>query len=277
MALEKALMRLAGSAHNPLEFHRDDSPKRVYPHPVTPRLVLEVHRKNNALIGCNTPRMGLKDRLNIRELDIHVRSRLLSPNFVGFIVVCLVEHEDMVTHVDLYPHVFRERLRLFKPTSASIVELCCLLSMLENCTQLSPAYLWSVLSRARRTHERTKGIDADFLMQGIETVSATIACMFKFPPGPDLRATPLLLFKLYKELGDSSTPMGGLLKPIYLESFRLGEEGATSKVEQTFGTDSMNIFYCDTVFTKHLENKDVLKYIKICGLFKTPVYSLFSK
>ncbi|AGY30723.1 ORF42 [Retroperitoneal fibromatosis-associated herpesvirus] len=277
MALEKALARLTGTAPSAQASATPETPRRIYPHPVMPRMILEVHRKDNILIGSNTPRMDVGGRLDVRELSAHIRSRLASQTFLGFIVTCLVEHEDMVTHIDLHPHIFRDRVCLFKPNAEGTVELCCLLSMLENCKQLSPAYLWSVLARARRTHEKTKGTDADFFMQGIETLAATAAFMMGFPPGPELRATPLLLFKLYKEFGDRKSPMGGLLKPIYLESFRLGDTGGNPEADNSFGSNSMNIFYCDTVFTKHLENRDVLKHLKICGLFKNPVSSLFLK
>ncbi len=100
---------------------------------VTPRLVLEVNRHNAICVATNVPEFyNARGDLNIRDLRAHVKARMISSQFCGYVLVSLLDSEDQVDHLNIFPHVFSERMILYKPNNVNLMEMCALLSMIEN-------------------------------------------------------------------------------------------------------------------------------------------------
>ncbi|QFN51643.1 ORF 42 [Macacine gammaherpesvirus 5] len=272
--MDQILKRLMGEQHRSEAVmpETECSSRGPYNYPVLPRLMLEVHKKNSICMASNTPKLCVRGRLNVPDLGVHVRTRLQSATFTGFVFACVVEHEDMIDALDIYPHVFSDRVQLFKPASASVTELCCILSMLENYDKPPLSFILSALDRARYLHERYTCNDSAFVLYGIEVIASTLAAYHELnPPQGILRVPPLVRFKLHKLLDENADDMKGLLKPIYLESFRLTENVG----EEEGHAETFNIFYCGTIFTRHLHNASVLKYFQITSLHSIPRQTLF--
>ncbi len=78
---------------------------------VTPRLVLEVNRHNAICVATNVPEFyNARGDLNIRDLRAHVKARMISSQFCGYVLVSLLDSEDQVDHLNIFPHVFSERM-----------------------------------------------------------------------------------------------------------------------------------------------------------------------
>ncbi|ARW78104.1 tegument protein UL7 [Common bottlenose dolphin gammaherpesvirus 1 strain Sarasota] len=246
--------------------------------PLIPRLVLEVKKTSKVCTAAHTPNF-LTDHgdLKVKELVAHVKACSSSSHFVGFTLVSLVEPEDKVNTLDLYPHVLSERLLLFKPKKVSLLEMCALLSMAENLDHVTPVAARAILGRARMLQTLTNSREAAFLLRGIESVVGT-AARLGAAGGADLDGLPdaLVMFKLHHELERDDHEARGVLKAIYLESCKMGcsetpEKGKARKKDQI----SFNVIYSNTIFTRHLQNKDVISILRHNCLCDEPVEHIF--
>lgn len=220
----------------------------------------EVCRSGQICLMSYTPAFLIGDDLDLPGLRTHLKTLTASSTFVGFTICCLCENEDLVVKLDLYPHVFRERTFLFKPSSDLVLELCALLSTIENSPRLSIQALLNMLRRARHLTGRSGGSqDARFLLQGIETLVSTTVCYYFPDMNPPQRfqlQPPLLRYKFYKAISNEpESETGGLLQSIFFDSVKMSTDGDDDSV-------NFNIFYLDSIFTKHLANRDVVKNLK---------------
>ncbi|AAC95568.1 orf 42 [Ateline gammaherpesvirus 3] len=230
-------------------------------HVTVPRLVLEVNKSESVCIAANTPCFVVDGVLMADQLRAHIRSRMLSNKFAGFIMACFVENEDMVESLNLFPHVFSSRLFIYNPCNHILLEMCGLLSMLENIAAPSASSLSAIVERAEYLWTKNKCPDAAFLLHGIKTLASTSSYFYNINSPVESLVSPLLMFKLYKCIEEGDPVSKGLLKPIYLTSWKMDTHYEASN-KDICGGCVFNLFYCNTVFTKHLQNKEVLKLFK---------------
>lgn len=233
------------------------APAGVYEHPVIGRMCLEVSRSGSICVASNTPVFeSSRGTLIVPDLMAHVKARITSDTFVGMALVCLTETEDLCERLDLAAHVFRERLVILRPTSASILELCMLLSMMENARRPSLQLLESLVSRARFLYTRAPSADSALLLHSIEKVAATVAHINDLHDAPENFGSPLPGFQLAKCLQNADLEAQGLLRPLFLESHKMppDDEDAESGAHGT----TFNMFYLETALTKHFVNGTVV-------------------
>lgn len=224
----------------------------VYKHPVFPRLVLEVNQRESICIAAATPNFIVNGSLFVPDFCAHVRTRMRSENFKGFVITCLTDSEDMVGRLNMFPHVLEGRLFIYKPTNQILMELCALLSMLENFSCPSREAVMSIVHRARILYNKCPTPDATFILQGVETIAATTIYYHDLDPTKtENLCQPLLHYKLKKELDYVEEESRGLLKAIYLDSNKIDRrvpyvnDKSTLEKQHTF-----NLLYSDTVFTR---------------------------
>ncbi|ATA58271.1 UL7 tegument protein [Eptesicus fuscus gammaherpesvirus] len=277
----------SGAANEPVSVYRSNPP-------VIPRLVLEVNVNGGVHVACNTPNfLSCDGRLQVRNISAYVRAKATSPTFLGFTVSCVAEFEDHVTRLDLYPHVLRARTRLLHPRTLSEMELCALLSMVENLPESPMCALREIRERGRALYRKCASKDACFLLHGLETLLATHAAYYKLDPaGTRELGTPLVLYKLHRELDRADSECKGLLKSIYLQSTKMAalvnkqglsdreilEDEESGQLPMNTSRDNksaFNLFYSETVFTIHLQCREVVRVLKEVCLRKIVVPSLF--
>lgn len=232
-----------------------------------PRLVMEVSKSGDICLLSHPPNfIDSNDRIKYAELRAHIKTILNSNVFLGFSVCCLCETEDMITKLDIYPHVFAERTFIYRPQSTVLVELCMLLSLVENLPDMSVDALLNILDRARFLSDRTLLEDAKFLARGVEALVSTAIFYYHPAETPSARLRlqqPLLRYKFYKTLynEERETESGGLLKSIFFDSVKMNMNDTTPNCAH----HELNILYLDSIFTKHFSNGDVIKHLKnIC-------------
>lgn len=244
--------------------------------PFIPRLVLEVNTNEKICVASYTPPfISANGELLVPDLMTHVKTRIVSDTFVGVVMSCLIESEDMVTKLNLMPHVFAGRTFLYRPGNAQVLEMCMLLSMLENLKTPTLQFLKSLLFRARFLYGKTLSQDAAFLLHGIETLSATLVSVLKLDPqNQEHLASPLLMYKLYACLDEASEEAQGLLKPIFCESYKM--ELANPSSSEQHHTIKFSMFYCTTWLTKHFDTAQVVEVIKTTCLYSSPKPQIIS-
>nr|CAC84337.1 hypothetical protein [Saimiriine gammaherpesvirus 2] len=244
--------------------------------PIVPRLVLEVNKNKNVCIAANTPCFVVDGVLMVEQLKTHIKSRMFSNKFVGFVMACFVENEDMVDSINMFPHVFSSRLFIYNPCNHILLEMCGLLSMLENLNTPSASLLSAIVERAYYLWTKSRCPDATFLLHGIKTIASTSSYFYGINAPVESIVSPLLMFKLYKCIEDGDPVSKGLLKPIYLTSWKMDTQyDAPSK--DLSEKCVFNLFYCNTVFTKHLQHKEVLKLFKCVCTTSTPRSNILSQ
>ncbi|ALE14753.1 ORF42 [Felid gammaherpesvirus 1] len=240
-----------------------------------PRMVLEVNRSNNVCIASNSETFFQKEELDVAALAKYVRQKTISPTYRGFIMTCLLETEDMVEKINLYPHVFKERVFIYTPVHNSAIELCVLISILENFTSPTLVSILSILQRARFIYTKYKSKDTAFLLNGIEALAATTINYFELANNDDHTTQPgLLLYKLHKAIEGGSVESKGLLKPIFLYSFKM--DGKENTLNSQSICQSFNIFYSETIFTHHFRCPQVVSIYKDKCLEDKPRVQIFS-
>lgn len=244
-------------------------PKRLrsktYDHPILLRLSLEVNKSGNICVAAGTPVFtSSKGELLVPDLITHVKTRLVSQSFLGMIVTCLVEAEDYVNQLKILPFAFKERTFLFKPRNPSALELCMLLSMLENLKNPTLKFIMSILNRARFIYNKTLSEDATLFCYSIEKLGSTLIWYYDLDPANEqIINTPLLTYKFYKCIEESSEEAQNLLRPIYLESEKMNVP--YDELQRPDTVYKYNMFYYDTIFTKHLRNEKVVEiYRDVC-------------
>lgn len=229
-------------------------------------MAMEFSKNGTASILTHTPVfVNLEGGVNWEKVNSHLKDALTSEFFVGFTISSICETEDLVSRLNIYPHVFLERTVLYKPNHPQLSEMCMLLSMLEHVTSPTPKFLLDVLHRATKLAGRLGSRDAAFLLAGIETVVATISKISnlqlpletagKLPP-------PLVPFLLDQSLEGAEHSPSGFLRAIYLTSFKMNRGDDTPPPRESI---QFNIFYQDTLFAKHFQNQAVVASLrKIC-------------
>lgn len=242
----------------------------LFDKPLIPRLVLEVNANQKIAVASYTPQfVSACGELMVPDLMTHVKARIVSETFVGVVMTCLVEFEDMVSKLHLMPHVLAERTILFRPGNAQVLEMCMLLSMLENLKNPTIIFLRSLVRRARFLYSKNLSHDASFLLHGIETLCATLVDVYKLDPqNKENFSSPLLMYKFYACLEEASEEARGLLKPIFLGSHKM-DLGRPSRPE-THHSVKFSMFYCSTLLTKHFDTASVVEVVKVTCLGGSP-------
>lgn len=234
---------------------------------IIPRLVMELSRTETAAVLCHTPCfVSEAGDLNRQEICQHARDLLQSKSFLGFMITSICECEDLVEKLNMYPHVFLERTFIYRPTSSLLAELCTLLSMLENLQSPTRDSVVAILQRAREISKRSRSVDAAYLAKGVETVASTIFAVSGLNAEGLSLTPPLVMYKFYACIEKTAGNCAGFLKDIYLSSKKMMAdiEGQIPESQIPF-----NIFYEDTVMTRHYQNKEVVRCLKIAALFFT--------
>ncbi|AJG42966.1 hypothetical protein KM481_gp36 [Harp seal herpesvirus] len=261
--MDRALQTISGSkisGRNTL-----GSPTTMSSYPLIPRMVLEVNRSDNTQIASNSELLFENGELHVQSLVSYVKLKTVSHTFEGFVMACLLETEDMLEKINLHPHVFMQRVFTYKPAHVCILELCVLLSMLENYPKPTLKGVLSIVKRAKFIYSKHQCLDAAFLLHGIETIAATTINYFDLDKEGVCTLGPgLLLFKLHKAIESGSVESKGLLKPIFLNSFKMEGDG-WSMYEDNSTFSNFNIFYLETIFTCHFGCAPVVSiYKNIC-------------
>lgn len=248
-------------------------PTTVFKQPIIPRFALEVNKHSTICMASGTPSfITKKEELNIPDFIAHIKARLVSEHFVGFVMACLVENEDLVDRLNLFPHVFQQRIFLYRPNNVHIIELCALLSMLEGLKVPTLKGIASIIQRARHTYSKFPSTDAAFILHGIETLGYTLIHYYSLDSSNSgTKPHCLMMYKLHKAIGDIDPDVHGLLKSIYFESSKIITPYTEDNTDDTF-----NLFYSETIFTKHFKCKEIIKAFKLCCLrypIKTVIFS----
>lgn len=232
---------------------------------ILPRLVMELSRTETAAVLCHTPCfVSESGELNRQEMCQHARDLLQSKAFLGFMMTSICECEDLVEKLNMYPHVFLERTFIYRPTSPLLAELCMLLSMLENLQNPTRDAVVAILQRARELGKRSRSVDAAYVAKGIETVGATIFAVSGLNAEGLSLASPLVMYKFYACIEKTAGNCTAFLKDIYLSSKKM-MTGIDDQIPES--RIPFNIFYEDTVMTRHYQNKEVVRCLKIAALF----------
>ena len=241
---------------------------------VTPRLVLEVNRHNAICVATNVPEFyNARGDLNIRDLRAHVKARMISSQFCGYVLVSLLDSEDQVDHLNIFPHVFSERMILYKPNNVNLMEMCALLSMIENAKSPSIGLCREVLGRLTLLHSKCNNLDSLFLYNGARTLLSTLVKYHDLEEGA---STPgpwnegLSLFKLHKELKRAPSEARDLMQSLFLTSGKMGCLARSpkdycadlNKEEDANSGFTFNLFYQDSLLTKHFQCQTVLQTLR---------------
>nr|WIM51676.1 MAG: hypothetical protein ADFBMEEK_00042 [Peromyscus leucopus gammaherpesvirus] len=248
----------------------------AYTQPIYPRLMLELNKKGDIYLATNTPLFICNDgSVNVSDLQAHVKSRILSPYFEGFVFSSILDNEDTVDKLDIYPHVFLSRIHILKSADIYLMELCAILSMVENLEKPTRAAMFSMLNRARLVYSRSPSKDSAYILNGIEYLISTLLWYYELTPVPPGNLPePLMMFKLHKCLNESSEDTRGLLKPIYLEPWKMSLEDGRTYNSPTKG--SFSLFHNDTLLTRHLKSPEILNCIRYISTMFSANTTIFS-
>ncbi len=108
---------------------------------------------------------------------------MISSQFCGYVLVSLLDSEDQVDHLNIFPHVFSERMILYKPNNVNLMEMCALLSMIENAKSPSIGLCREVLGRLTLLHSKCNNLDSLFLYNGARTLLSTLVKYRRVHPG----------------------------------------------------------------------------------------------
>lgn len=255
------------------QIHTKNKATSVFKQPIIPRFVLEVNKHSTICMASGTPSfINKNEELNIPDFIAHIKARLMSEHFVGFVMACLVENEDLVDRLNIFPHVFQQRIFLYRPNNVHVIELCALLSMLEGLTVPSLKGITSILKRARYIYSKFPNTDAAFLLHGLETLGYTLIHYYSLnTPDTEQKNHCLMMYRLHKAIGEIDPDVHGLLKSIYFESSKIITPYTEDNTDDTF-----NLFYSETIFTRHFKCKEIIKAFKLCCLkypLKTVIFS----
>ncbi|AMA67397.1 tegument protein UL7 [Vespertilionid gammaherpesvirus 1] len=259
--MEQAINMLTGQITKPSEPEVQKHIKLHYPHPSLPRMVLEVNRTQSLCLAISPTPTWKNGEIHVPSLVNYVKNKMDSDTFFGFVMVSLLECEDLVDSLDIYPHIFSQRTFLFYPSNACIFELCILTSILENIKNPTLNSVLSLLKRARYIYSKNPSLDCAFMLHGIEVIGSTILQYFDLDPDKKHTFYPgLLLYKMHKALENGTIESKGLLKPIYTDSYKMITD-TDSSFDDNEEMD-FNVFYSDTIFTHHLKCETVLRIFK---------------
>ncbi|AAX58076.1 ORF42 [Ovine gammaherpesvirus 2] len=240
---------------------------------ILPRLVLEVSKNDKICVACNSPEfLSSSGNLNVKDQEAHAKARLQSVHFAGFAMCSMVACEDKVTTLDLYYHVLRERMVLYRPRNNSLAELCIITSALENCSVPSAPLFAQYLSRARYLLSKCPLPDAALLVNGIETLIATLVHWHGIS-SESLGGIPrgLQTYELYKDLTTFDSECKNLMTNMFCTSYKLEEDAGN---EESPESSTFNLFYSPTILTRHFKNKRIISCVKEACLKKCATHHL---
>ncbi|AAK38241.1 ORF33 [callitrichine gammaherpesvirus 3] len=252
---------------------------------ITPRLMVEVSRHNGICVASNVPdfydRSGL---LNIQDLRAHVKARQISKQFCGYAFASILDSEDQVEHLNIFPHIFFERMVLYKPDNLNLLEMCALISIVENLRQPCVELCMSIRARLATLHAKTLNKDSLFLYIGGKTLLSTIVHYYELAHKDDPTWDQgLTMFRLHKELAKAPCEARDLLQSVYLTSTKMGRHTTSAKEycsnmnkEDTESECTFNLFHQDSILTKHFQCQEVLKTLRSKCLYSKPVFTIIN-
>lgn len=233
---------------------------------ILPRLMLEVSTNGTLTVAVNTPLFEKRAELDVDRLITHIKNRTGSRLFKGYVFASLFDCEDLVTKLDLYPHVFQQRLVLYNPKNSVLKELCALISMTENLGECEPKLIMSIFHRAKKLFERNPNKDSFFLFRGLSILVATHFSIYN-PDSDSIVSqlpSPLVTFKLHATIEHGNSISTGLLKSIFMDSYRMDKIHNASCDNPS---ESFTLLCSPSIFTKHLTIPNVIMYIKQACMF----------
>ncbi|AIA62078.1 orf42 [Alcelaphine gammaherpesvirus 2] len=256
-----------------METETESAPTRGNYTLVLPRLVLEVSKNERICVACNSPDfVNGQGNLNVKDLEAHAKARFQSSHFAGFVLCTIVANEDKVSTLDMYHHVLRERVVLYRPQSTALTEMCSIISALENCLVPSASLLTQYLDRATQLFNRYPNRDSLFLLGGVKTLIATLA-QWHGLQHLDVSHLPrgLQAYELYKDMNSFDAECKDLMLSMFCKSFKLGDWNEENEQLEAF---TFNLFYSPTILTKHFKTKAIIESIKEACLLKNTVTNL---
>nr|ABO48421.1 tegument protein UL7 [Wood mouse herpesvirus] len=231
---------------------------------ILPRLMLEITSNGTLTVASHTPIFQKSSLLDLPSLTTHLKTKLTGKMFKGFLFATLCETEDHVTTLDMHPHVFEKRLVLYNPRNTCNKELCALISMVENLMDCDPKFPLSIYMRGKRLFQKNPGKDSCFLFKGLSTLISTHFAVYhpNFTVNDELLLPPLLTYKMHSTIEGIDTVSKGLLKAIYLDSYRM--DNNIDDFPNPAG--AFTLLCLPTIFTKHLTVPNVLILVKRAGL-----------
>lgn len=232
---------------------------------IIPRLVLEVSKYNDTCVASNVPEFYTENGdLHVDDLSYHIKTRTTSSVFCGYTLMSVVDTEDQVFAINVSPYVFSKRLILYKPSNLCLLEMCALISMIENMSIPSLRKCASIQNRLNFLKSKCYCDDANFLVHGATLLLSTIVRYNGFVPEIHMFWKDCLtMYKIYKELKKRETEAQDLLISLFTNSGRLNEFVEYSEQMKKSHKSNFKLFYLNTILSKHYESQGVIGMIRL--------------
>lgn len=226
--------------------------------------MLEVSKHNNVCVASNVPEFYKENgELDIEDLRCHVKSKLSSKYFCGYTMISVIDSEDQITSLNISPYAFSKRLILYKPENLDLLEMCALISMIENMSIPSLKKCSSIQHRINFLNSKCFSKDSIFLANGARMLLSTIVRYHDIVSEFHMFwRDSLPVYKIHKEFNKNDTEASPLLIKLYSTSSRLDSITEHSNELKTAKLCNFKLFYLNTILSKHYESKGVI------GLFR---------
>ncbi|ADW24383.1 hypothetical protein RHVP.42 [Cricetid gammaherpesvirus 2] len=244
---------------------------------IIPRMMLELSTNGKVTVAANSPLLVKNSTVNVKAIKEYIKDKMQSGNFKAFVFASVIEHEDTVASLDMYPHVYQSRILLFMPPNAVLFELCMLVSMMENLIPGDGTLAMAIFQRGKTLFEKNPSADSLFLFKGLSVLTATHLAVYNpaFSSSDPLLKAPLLTFKLFAAIENMDSKSQGLLKSIVVDSFRM--QAGTHDDGWVSAPGSFSLLYKNTIFTKHLQVSSIVFYLKMACLLHEPTSTIISE
>ncbi|AZB49212.1 alkaline exonuclease [Phascolarctid gammaherpesvirus 1] len=223
--------------------------------PFIPRLVMEVRKNQGTCVLSAVTDYLVDGVLDVAGLAKHVRDALTSSRFLGFVMVILLECEDRGCALDIFPHILSERCLLYLKNDTVAMEMCALISMVENLLEPTSRTLWSVLTRAEELLTLQSCPDLSLLYHGLKKLIFTSVEYLELDWPYSESGTGMHVYKLYKELSRfQKTAAFELLLSAMIKSKKLDFITGDIMVESCMDA---KLVYVETMFTRSLTLQSV--------------------
>lgn len=244
-----------------------------------PRLVLEVSKNKNVCVASNVPEFYTETgELDVDALRYHVKTKATSEFFRGYTILSLVDTEDQMYSINISPYIFSKRLILYKPDNLLLLEMCALVSMIENMSIPSLKKCTSIKQRLKQLKAKCYDEDAQFLINGASMLLSTTVRYNSFVPEINMMwKDSLYIFTMHKELLKTDPTVQDLLINLYTSSTRLDEFVNYSEQLKEANGEEFKLFYLNTIFTKHFESRGVISLLRHLCMNSKSIENIFNK
>lgn len=219
--------------------------------PFIPRLVLEARKNQGTCVLSGVTEYTTGGLLDVDGLCKHVNDALSSSRFIGYVMVILLECEDRCFRLDIFPHILAERCIVYWKNDTVAMEMCALISVVENLAHPTTETLRSILDRAEKIQLGRTCDDLRFLFHGLKKLIFTLIEYLGIDWPYDVDMQGMQVYRLYKEL--SRFPQSEaceILLTAMITSKKLDFITSDIRVDSC---EDAKIMYVSTMFTKPLE------------------------